>query len=216
MIEFLNCDCMQYMCTQPDNAFDLAVVDPPYFKNATQTDFFNSNKAKSNHKPLKEVWNNNIPKADYFKELLRISRHQIIWGINYYAEYVPHQSRIIWDKVNDGVPFSQAEIASWSKGVKVYMFRYRWNGMLRQDMKNKEKRIHPTQKPVALYRWLLQNYAKPGQRILDTHGGSFSSAIAAHYYNCNFVGMEIDPGYFKAGQERFERETRQQKLFNGG
>ena len=169
--------------------------------------------ATSDHKPLTDVWDKNIPGPKYFDELFRVSKRQIIWGCNYYARHIPHQSRIIWDKINDNTPFSQAEIASYSEGVKVYMYRYKWNGMLQADMKNKEKRIHPTQKPMRLYQWILTNYAKPGQRILDTHLGSGSSAIAAHYFGVDFVGCEIDEHYFNLAKQRIDQETRQIALF---
>lgn len=157
-----------------------------------------------------------VPGRDYFAELFRVSRKQIIWGCNYYAKYIPHTSRIVWDKVNDGTPFSQAEIASWSEGVKVYMFRYKWNGMIQQDMKNKEHRFHPTQKPTALYSWLLRQFAGPGDKILDTHVGSASSLIACYRLGFDYIGFEIDKDYYEKAQERIKLEKAQVKFNFGG
>ena len=154
-----------------------------------------------------------MPDENYFKELFRVSKKQIIWGCNYYAKYIPHTSRIVWDKVNDGTPFSQAEIASWSEGVKVYMYRYMWNGMLQQDMKNKERRFHPTQKPVNLYKWLLHNYAKKGDTILDTHFGSLSIGIACHDLGFELTAIELDKDYYEAGKKRLIEHQRQLTIF---
>jgi len=205
MIELLNIDCMSYMATLPDKAFDLAVVDPPY------TDMFyipaNDKCAEVKKHYNLDSLNTRKPTSIYFEELKRISVNQIVWGVNYY-EYYLGAGRIVWNKDNTGV-YSDCELAYHSFGNVTRLFKYRWNGMLQQDMKNKEFRIHPTQKPVALYDWILRNYAKPGQRILDTHLGSGSSAIAAHYFGCDFVGCEIDIDYFNAAKERFDRETRQ-------
>ena len=211
-IELLNCDCMEYMAGVPDKFYDLSIVDPPYFENGGDPSYYRGRLGTSDHKPLKgDGWV--IPDEYYFSELFRVSKKQIIWGVNYYAKYIPHCSRIVWDKCNDNTPFSQADLASYSEGVKVYMFRYKWNGMLQQDMKNKEERIHPTQKPVALYKWLLKNYAKEGDKILDTHGGSMSSAIACHQMGFDLTLCELDKDYYEAGVKRFREQTMQQSLF---
>ncbi len=154
-----------------------------------------------------------VPGGNYFKELERISKNQIIWGINYYAKHIEATGRIFWDKDNTGSSFSDGELASCSMIKSVMIFKYRWNGMIQADMKNKEERIHPTQKPVALYKWLLMKYAKPGQRIIDTHLGSGSSAIAAHYFYCDFVGCELNTKFFNSARERFNLQTKQQVLF---
>lgn len=119
---------------------------------------------------------------------------------------------IVWDKLNSG-NFADCEMAYTSFKTAVRKFTFQWNGMIQGDMKKKEQRIHPTQKPVKLYQWLLDNYSEPNQKILDTHLGSGSSAIAAHYFGCDFVGIEIDEDYFKAAKERFDNETRQESLF---
>ena len=208
------CDCMTYMATLPDNAFDLAIVDPPYFESYGKKGYtgldISSTGVKRQTSKINE-WE--VPGIEYFEQCHRISKNQIIWGINYYAKFTESVGRIIWDKKNDSSSFSKAEIASHSFGLRVDMFRYEWNGMIQEHMKNKEQRIHPTQKPVALYKWLLTNYAKPGQRILDTHLGSGSSAIAAHHFGFEFVGCELDEDYFKASVKRIDAETMQQKLF---
>ena len=152
------------------------------------------------------------PKNDYWNELFRISKNQIIWGVNWY-EKIFGVGRIVWDKCNDKSNFSDCELAYQSFNRKTVKFQYMWNGMLQEDMKNKEERIHPTQKPVALYKWLLHNYAKKGQKILDTHLGSGSIGIACHYFGVDLVGVEIDKEYYKKSKERINLLTRQQTLF---
>lgn len=204
-------DCMDYMRGLPDKAFELAIVDPPYFDRGGDPAYYRSRVCQSDCKPITETWG--IPEGPYFAELFRVSRKQIIWGVNYYAQFIPHFSRIVWDKVNDGTPFSQADIASYSEGVKVYMFRYKWNGMIQANMKNKELRIHPTQKPIALYQYLLANFAKEGDRILDTHLGSGSSAIACNNLGFSMVGCELDADYYAAACQRVSDAQRQSRMF---
>ncbi len=206
-----NDDCMSAMKKMPDKAFDLAIVDPPYFEKAGDPAYYRSGLGTSKHKPITKTWE--VPGEEYFNELFRVSKKQIIWGCNYYAKYIPHTSRIVWDKVSDGTPFSQADLASWSDGVKIYMFRYMWNGMLQENMANKEVRIHPTQKPVALYIWLLKTFAKQGWKILDTHLGSGSSRIAAYDLGYDFTGYEIDSDYYKLQEDRLRVHTSQMSLF---
>ncbi len=217
-IELLNIDCMEYMATQHDNAFDLAIVDPPYGINAGNT--FSGEQRKSGNGAAmktgfaKKDWDKKIPSNDYFIELVRISKNQIVWGANYMSHLLPpSMGWIVWDKDNGTTKFSDCELAFSSFPVALRKFQYTWNGMIQGDMKNKEQRIHPTQKPLKLYQWLLDNYSEAGQRILDTHLGSGSSAIAAHYFGCDFVGCEIDTDYYNAATERFDRETRQVAMF---
>jgi len=208
------CDCMDFMAKFPDKFFDLAIVDPPYFKGVAKADYFNSrikNHRKENEGNAK-FWNFGIPNQKYYDELKRVSSNQIIWGCNYY-NFLQPVGRVVWDKVNDNTPFSDCELASIDLIESVKIFRYKWNGMIQQDMKHKETRIHPTQKPVALYIWTLQNYAKPGYKILDTHLGSQSSRIAARIMGFDFWGCEIDPEYFADGCKRFEKEAAQEMLF---
>jgi site-specific DNA-methyltransferase (adenine-specific) len=203
-------DCMDLMREFPDKHFDLAIVDPPYFEDYAKKNYTGSNISTSGvARQTKAINHWEIPDDVYFNELRRVSKNQIIWGCNYYAKHIPDFGRIVWDKQNDSSTFSKAEIASKSHSLGVDMFRFMWNGMLQGDMANKEKRIHPTQKPVALYRWLLANYAKEGMKILDTHLGSGSHAIACHYAKMHLTACELDPDYYAAACERIERETRQ-------
>lgn len=212
MIQMSNQDCMTALAQLPDKAFELAIVDPPYFENGGDSNYYRS-RVKGHEKKILtgDAWK--IPDKAYFDELFRVSKKQIIWGCNYYSQYIPHSGRIVWDKCNDNTPFSQCDLASYSEGVKIWLFRYKWNGMLQQDMKNKEDRIHPTQKPVALYKWLLQNYAKPGDRILDTHGGSGSICIACHDLGFDLDWMELDADYYASAVKRYEKHKSQLNLF---
>lgn len=213
--ELWHCDCMTYMATLPDKAFDLAIVDPPYFyeygkENYTGKDISSTGVRRQTGKI--KFWE--VPDEKYFGELHRVSKNQIIWGCNYYAKYIPSFGRIVWDKLNESSSFSKCELASHSFGLRVDKFSFCWNGMIQGDMKNKEQRIHPTQKPVKLYEWLLTNYAKPGQRILDTHLGSGSSAIAANNFGVDFVGCELDKDYYDSACKRIEQACAQGKLFD--
>jgi site-specific DNA-methyltransferase (adenine-specific) len=162
----------------------------------------------------KKSWDNYAPDKEYFNELIRISRNQIVWGANHFISKLPYDSScwIVWDKENSG-DFADCELAYTSFQTAVRMFRYKWNGMLQADMKNKEHRIHPTQKPVALYRWILENYAKAGDKIFDSHMGSQSSRIAAWQMGFDYYGCELDTDYFIEGNKRFEREKMKQQLF---
>ena len=203
MIELLNCDCMEYMATVPDKYFDLAIVDPPYGIGASEMTMGSGKNKKWNKG---KQWDNKTPEAIYWNELKRISKNQIVWGGNYF-ELPITRGWIFWDKGIDGdCSFADGELAwtSFDKVLRKAQIRYK--GFLGMD---KDERIHPTQKPVALYNWLLTNYAKKGQRILDTHLGSGSSAIAAHYFGVDFVGCELDKDYFEAAKARFDMATKQ-------
>jgi len=213
MIELLNCDCMTYMANQPDNSFDLAIVDPPYAVGASDGKFGNRGYDSKTSKLKHYANHDKTPEGDYFAELKRVSTNQIIWGANYYPQHFTHTGAIVWHKKNDG-PLSDCEIAFQTFDKKVKYVWAEWQGFLTGG-ERVVTRIHPNQKPVKLYDWLLANYAKPGQRILDTHLGSGSSAIAAHYFGCEFVGMEIDKDYYDAAVERFNRETAQIDMFAG-
>ncbi len=211
-----NIDCMEYMKTLPDKSFDLCICDPPYGigesgeKNHTRTKLA----AAKNYKPFAGL-DREPPPQEYFSELFRVSKNQIIWGANHFISRMPQDSScwIVWDKENGENDFADCELAYTSFKTAVRKFVFRWQGMLQGDMKNKENRIHPTQKPVALYEWLINNYAKQGDKILDTHLGSGSSRIAAYNLGFDFVGCEIDEDYFKAQEERFARHTAQGNLF---
>ena len=205
---------MEYMKTQPDKSFDLAIVDPPYGEgdlimtnNPTPKERKNKNRQKYD---IKE-WNNEKPTQEYWNELWRISKNQIIWGGNYFNLPIS-RGWIFWDKKFENTfNFSAGELAwtSFDKILKKYTLSSK------SETKGGINRIHPNQKPVALYKWLLKNYAEPGQKILDTHLGSGSSAIAAHYFGCDFVGCEIDKEYYDAMMKRFKRETSQIAMFEG-
>jgi len=215
-IELHHIDCMEYMRGLDDNAFELAIVDPPY--GIGESGKTNKSRGKlAVAKDYKSFAGDDIapPDKDYFTELQRVSKNQIIWGANHFMQNIGLGSScwIVWDKMTGESDFADCELAYTTFKTAVRMFKFRWSGMLQGDMKNKESRIHPTQKPVKLYQWLLKNYAKEGDSILDTHLGSGSSAIAAHYGGFDFVGCELDEDYFKASQARIDQETKQAAMF---
>jgi DNA modification methylase len=199
-------DCMEYMAGLYDKAFDLAVVDPPYGIGAGK-----ARQGKWGASRLeKKDWDSAIPDDSYFDELRRVSVNQVVWGGNYFSRLWPTRGFIVWDKGAGfrGRDFAECEMAwtSFNRNAKVMAH----DPLARGDYRGK---IHPTQKPVKLYEWLLANYAEPGQRILDTHLGSGSSAIAAHYGGFDFVGIELDEDYFDAACRRIELATKQIALF---
>jgi len=206
-------DCMEFMKDLPENHYDLAIVDPPY-----GIGDFNQTASRKIHKKIE--WNENIPSQKYFYELKRITKNRIIWGANYYN--LPG-GRIIHDKLDGGKQkqckgLSDCDIAYHSFGVNIKVFRYAWKGTVQGSKINWKNigidaRIHPCQKPVALYKWLLQNYAKPGQTIFDSHAGSGSLRIACHDLGFDFEGCEIDEDYWKAQEERYQNHIKQSELF---
>jgi site-specific DNA-methyltransferase (adenine-specific) len=201
------CDCMDFMAKFPDKFFELCVCDPPYgigeFDQKPRT-------KKPYNRKWKIDWNQKPPTKEYFEELYRVSKNQIIWGSNYYIGCIKDVGAIIWDKGNFSGIGSDCEIASQSFDVRVIKYYLQNIGFIGPE---KGQKIHPCQKPVALYKWLLQNYAKPGYKILDTHLGSQSSRIAAYQMGFDFWGCEIDPEYFEAGCKRFKKESAQEMLF---
>jgi len=214
----INDDCMDVMREFKDGHFDLAIVDPPYFHDSKRMIMpgakISTTGVERNHTDFDyQYWQ--VPSFEYFEELIRVSRHQIIWGINYFDfAGLAKGGRIVWDKKNDQSTFSNAEIASCSMTEAVRMFRYTWGGMRQERMNwQKEEKIHPTQKPIALYEWLMLNYAESGQRILDTHMGSGSSAIAAANLGIDYTGIEIDPVMFDKAKKRIGQMTQQERLF---
>ncbi len=233
--EVINGDCMDYLKDYPDNYFSLSLVDPQYGIGSSRPTE-KSNKVKQKNGTIlnisqpnysKKSWDDFPPSDEYFKELLRVSKNQIIWGCNYF-NFPLSGGRIIWDKVNDYSDQYDGEIAFQSFNKRVDIVRYMWAGMMQgrfpsdkliislEQQGNKklnEKRIHPTQKPIILYKWLLKNYAKEGDTILDTHLGSQSSRIAAHDMGFNFTGYEIDKDYFDAGEKRFQNHIQQGSIF---
>lgn len=210
-------DCMEGMKQFPDKHFELAIVDPPYGIGASN--FGSYSTVKTRFTAYKKTnWDSTVPEPAYFIELVRVSVYQIIWGGNYFS--LPNSPKwIIWDKnVPDGCDYGEYELAWQNTGIKGKIFRKSgvWNnGGNSSDRRAKtaKARIHPTQKPVTLYKWLLKNYAKPGDKILDTHMGSQSSRIAAYDMGFDYTGFELDPDYFEAGCKRFEQYKSQLNLF---
>jgi site-specific DNA-methyltransferase (adenine-specific) len=194
---------MELMARYEDNYFDLAIVDPPYGIDASLVG--NGSRSKKYNRTKKKSWDFKPPTQDYFNELKRVSKNQIIWGFNYYLN-ISCKHFIVWDKKQpDGITFAQAELAYTSFSGTSKIFKYSANGQ--------KNRIHPTQKPVKLYEWLLMNYAKEGGKILDTHLGSGSIAIACHNLGFNLTACELDTEYFNKATERIEQHKRQLRMF---
>ena len=202
-------DCVKALKRYADNHFDLAIVDPPYGNIDAIGLTDNKRKGKQATKRTNyKLFENIAPDDEYYCELARVSKNQIVWGGNFLGLC---GGVIVWQK--NGTAFGEAEVAICSTHKSVKVFEYTWNGMIQQNMKDKEIRIHPTQKPVALYDWILHNYAKQNDLILDTHLGSGSSRIAAYKGGFNFVGFEIDKDYYEAQEKRFNDFKSQLRLF---
>ena len=217
MIEITNEDNMQMMARFPDNHFELAIVDPPYGIGADGTQGFATKKTKGftfNKKEYtKKNWDNKIPQKEYFSELFRVSKNQIIWGSNYFIKELPHLKNFIyWHKKGKSKDskFNEGELAFVSCG-RTRMVDIWWNGF--GTINSGEKRHHPTQKPVKLYEWLLMNYANKGDKILDTHLGSGSIAIACHNLGFDLTACELDLDYYNAAIKRLKLHQAQQTLF---
>ena len=215
-IQITNEDNMKLMARYEDNYFDLAIVDPPY---GIDADNKNNGKNSDTHEKTslakintykKTNWDNSIPAAKYFEELKRVSKNQIIWGANFFNL---QGGMMYWHKQVRMPTYSQGELAWLSWLNKIDFVDIAWHGMIQHDMKNKEARIHPTQKPVKLYEWLLMNYAKEGDKILDTHLGSGSIAIACHNLGFDLTACELDKDYFNAAMKRLKQHQAQQRLF---
>lgn len=211
-----NIDCMEYMKDIPDKWFELAIVDPPYGIGNFTPESDSGSYKKGTKKLQTEYdqdykWNESTPDKAYFKEVLRVSKKQIIWGANYYNSFSKLGGALVWYK-NVGLvtQLSQCEIASlsWKKQVDYFSFK-KMTGFI-----SKEKNIHPCQKPVELYKYCLKNYAKPGDKILDTHIGSGSIRIACHDMGFDLYGCELDPDYWQAQEERYKKHAQQNELFN--
>ena len=199
-IQFFNIDCIEFMKSKPDKCYDLAIVDPPYGID------INSSGTHFKEKYDVKDWDKKTPTDEYFTELKRVSKNQIIWGGNYFLDRLGNcKCFIIWDKIiAEDMSFAMCEMAwtSFLNGAKIY-----------KKTAMQENRIHPTQKPVQLYRWLLNRYATKGMKILDTHGGSFNHAIAAEIEGFDLDIMDIDPEYYQAGLNAFKLHKMQQRLF---
>lgn len=199
-------DCLPAMREYPDGYFDLAVVDPPYGIGKKLLRGGHTGVVTFHEMYAENEWDENRPPKEYFDELFRVSNNQVVWGANYFLDCLyPSRGIIAWDKnIGEPLNFSHWEMA-WTS----------FDCIARKvvESSNTGNRIHPTQKPVALYRWIYQHYAKPGDKILDTHMGSQSSRIAAYDAGLDYTGYEIDETYFKLGCERFERHAAQMNLF---
>jgi len=236
MITITNEDNMELMARYPDKYFDLAIVDPEYGMNSSKPSLKPSTILQSNGSRLhvkqanykQKNWDSKPAGAEYFDELLRVSKNQIIWGVNNYDYIFPSKGRIVWDKLNGSTDQYGCEIAYCSLNNRTDIVYYMWNGMMQGvycgiDVRkaliqqgNKalnEKRIHPTQKPVPIYKWLLMNYAKPGFKILDTHRGSGSLDIACHDLGFDLVTCEKEKDYFDDANARLEQHQSQLLLF---
>ena len=213
MIRITNEDNMELMARYKDNHFDLAIIDPPYGISMDGGKIGGDNAGKAKEYTKKD-WDKQAPKKEYFNELMRVSKNQIIFGANHFISKIPFNSScwIVWDKDNTG-NFADSELAWTSFNTAVRNFVWRWNGMLQQNMKNKQVRIHPTEKPIQLYRWILMNYAKEGDKILDTHLGSGSIAIACHEGKFDLVACEKDTEYYNSATKRLNEIRMQTKLF---
>jgi len=215
-IELYNSDCMEMLKSFATNQFDLAICDPPYGINIEKNQqTYNKNKTVSNGGKWKEYkikeWDNVIPTKEYFDELKRVSKNQIIWGGNYFLDHLGKtKCMLIWDKIQR-VYLADGEIAWTSLDKPMKVFRYSKIDAYVNDLRGDEK-IHPTQNPIKLYEWMIENYTKEGESILDTHLGSGSSAIASFKMNRNFTGIEIDKEYYDESVERFKKQTVQNLL----
>lgn len=213
MLTITNEDNMSLMARYPDNYFELAIVDPPYGIDAdvkNSTDKMQTKKSAAKSKKYgSQLWDSDIPKDEYFDELKRVSKKQIIWGANYFGLV---GGMIYWHKNVTMPTYSTGELAWVSWLNKLDFVNIAWHGMIQQDMANKETRIHPTQKPVALYKWILDKYAKQGDKILDTHLGSGSIAIACHDYGFDLTACELDFDYYTSTLKRINNHISQTKL----
>src|SRR5690554_1879817 len=221
-LKITNEDNMELMARYPDKYFDLALIDPPYGIGESSND----NKSRSKLGKSKDYgckkWDDYAPDKVFFKELIRVSKNQIIFGANHFIENIPNSnssSWIVWDKENGNNDFADCELAWTSHKTAVRKYSFKWHGMLQGDMKNKEIRIHPTQKPVSLYKWILMRYAKQGDKILDTHLGSGSIAIAINDVNniekmdLTLTACELDKEYFDKSMIRIKEAISQKTLF---
>jgi site-specific DNA-methyltransferase (adenine-specific) len=210
--QVFNMDCMEYMQSIPDGYFELAIVDPPYGIGEANEKRMHS-RGHTQKKYKGKSWDLNAPDSEYFDLLKRKSKNQIIWGANHFIDNIPFNVSsscwIVWDKDVYG-DFADGELAWTSFNTALRIFKWTWNGFRKQMP---EERFHPTQKPIKLYEWLLINYAKEGDKILDTHLGSQSSRIAAYNLGFEFIGTELDQEYFEQGCNRFDNHKKQLTLF---
>jgi site-specific DNA-methyltransferase (adenine-specific) len=210
MIDLRQGDCLEAMREMKDNQFDLAIVDPPYGIGADKEKYTPKNHTWNGKKKVgytSKNWDKEIPNEDYFNELFRVSKNQIVWGGNYFGLSGGY---IFWDKQETMPTFTKGELAWCSFMNKIDKFEWLWSGYKKKE---NETRIHPTQKPVALYKWLLDKYAKQGDKILDTHLGSGSIAIACHNLGFDLTGFELDNEYYEAAVKRLKTHQSQKTIF---
>lgn len=209
--DLYNADCIEAMKEFPDNFFDLAIVDPPYGIGIDGQKECICKNPKHNHKyHEKKEWDKSIPNKEYFTELFRVSKNQIIWGGNYFVQHLDegHKGWIVWDKGQHGLTMSDCELAYSSFDSPTRIIVMNRVELLRDGT------IHPTQKPIKLYSWILGNYAKKGDKILDTHAGSASSLIACHRSGYSAWGFEIDPEYYEKAKQRLDKELAQVTVYD--
>ena len=223
MISLTNEDNMELMARYEDNYFDLAIVDPPYGIGEDGAKNHSRDKLAKATRYTPKNWDSKTPSQIYFNELKRVSKNQIIFGANHFIENIPNANSscwIVWDKDNGDNDFADCELAWASFKTSVRKVKWKWAGMLQQNMKDKQQRIHPTEKPIKLYEWLLKNYAKQNDKILDTHGGSMSIALAVHNMNTkddmnlSLNLCELDNGYYNDGIKRYNNHIKQKTIFN--
>ena len=216
-----NEDCMDVMARYPDKYFDIAIVDPPYGIGAGKKSFQSGTRKSYNH--TDKDWDASTPTDEYWNELFRVSKNQIVWGANYYADKLPiSRGWVYWHKMVLTDNYSQGELAWTSFDCVMKFVEYKYQGnylgfrnsITTQSSTKEETRIHPTQKPIALYEWLIKEFANEGDLILDTHLGSGSSRIAAHKAGLSFVGCELDKEYFDAQEKRFKDYVSQLTIFS--
>ena len=196
-------DCVKALKRFNDNHFDLAIVDPPYGINASKGTWGSSNKGKVTDYGKKD-WDKAIPTEEYFLELQRVSKNQIIWGANHFISKLPIDSScwIVWDKENGNNDFADCELAWTSFKTAVRKFKWKWHGFLQQNMKNKQERIHPTEKPIDLMKYLIKTYSNETDMVLDNTMGVGTTCLAAKELNRKFIGIEKEPKYYEIACQR--------------
>jgi len=213
-----NEDCIEVMKRYPDKHFDLAIVDPPYGIGESKSNFKSRGVSTAKWKRAKpkiyekKYWDNESPKIEYWNELMRVSKNQIVWGANHFISKIPYDSScwLVWDKDTSG-DYADCEIAWTSFKTTIRRIKLTWSGFRKCEVVD---RFHPTQKPIKLYEWILKNYANEGNKIFDSHLGSGSSRIACYKNGFDFVGCEIDKDYFEAQEKRFNEFKSQLTLFD--
>lgn len=212
--KILNMDCIDFLKNCPDNYFDLCCCDPPYGIGEAKKNNASRGKLAIAKDYGKKDWDNEIPKKEIFDEIFRVSKNQIIFGGNYFVEYLKNSPCwLVWDKNNFGNDFADCELAWTNFKSAVRKYKWTWNGMLQEDMKNKDIRIHPTQKPLKLFEMILRDYSNENDLVLDCFSGSGTTAIACHNLKRRFICIERDTDYYNASVERLKIAQNQLKLF---